>query len=78
MYEHPEIGNPNIQFNQLGMSGLEGHVIFPELLARLESGLDKHMIETNNPRAIKLSSPFFFLKIGYIEIHAFHHHHIGQ
>ena len=78
MYEHVEPTKYNIQFNQLGISSLEGHLMVPELFPTLESRLDKHMIRTNNPRAIELSSPFFFLKIHHIEIHVFLHHYIGQ
>ena len=78
MPEHAEIGNPNIQFNQLDMSRLEGHLIVPELLARWESSLDKHMNGTNNSRAIELSSPFFLIKIYHIEFHVFNQDHIGQ
>ena len=78
MSEHPDIGTPNIQLNQLGMSRLEGHLMVPELLSTLELGLEKHIIRTNNPRAIELSSPFFLIKIYHIEFHVFDQDHIGQ
>ena len=67
MYEHPEALNSNIQFNQLCMSRLQRHVFVPELFPTLELRLDKHMVQTNNPRAIELSSPFFFLKMDNME-----------
>ena len=76
--QHTEPSNPNIHLNQLGMSSLEAHVIVPELFPTLELGIHKHMITTNIPRGIELSSPFFFLKIDQIEFHIFDHNNIGQ